>query len=293
VNPSDLPENRASGPQNRDFSASRPPEAVEQARDASGWSSRPWRVAAVAWIDEALGSHGIRRTADAEQVSIRAWATVLRVPSSVGPLWFKASARESAFEAGLAELLARVVPRQALHPLATDADRGWLLLPDGGPSLASQLDHVDPVAVLERVLPEYGALQLALAPHSRELLELGLGDLRAERMPHAFDEAAEAVRASVTDADRERHARVLAFRPEYVRWTEELAQSPVPVSIDHNDLHAGNVLLPPADASVHARFYDWGDAAVAHPFATMGARPRLGAAAPRCRPAASEHPARA
>ena len=58
----------------------------------------------------------------------------------------------------------------------------------------------------------------------------------------------------------------------------------MPDSIDHNDLHAANILMPPADTTASARFYDWGDAVVSHPFASMlhglgWVPPRLGVAA--------------
>ena len=72
-------------------------------------------------------------------------------------------------------------------------------------------------------------------------------------MPARFDEALEAI-----DGDD----RVAALRPAVVEWCERLAASPMPASIDHNDLHAFNILAG-------ERFYDWGDAVVAHPFASM------------------------
>jgi aminoglycoside phosphotransferase (APT) family kinase protein len=48
------------------------------------------------------------------------------------------------------------------------------------------------------------------------------------------------------------------------RWCRRLEGSSVPASLDHNDLHAKNVLVG-GDGPL--RFYDWGDSVVAHPFA--------------------------
>ncbi|GAA3620470.1 hypothetical protein GCM10022223_41730 [Kineosporia mesophila] len=42
--------------------------------------------------------------------------------------------------------------------------------------------------------------------------------------------------------------------------------STIPVSIQHGDLHDGNVAV---DADGRARFFDFGDSTVAHPFSTM------------------------
>ncbi len=49
--------------------------------------------------------------------------------------------------------------------------------------------------------------------------------------------------------------------------TGELAATGVPASIQHDDLHGGNILVGP-DGD---RFYDWGDGVIAHPFSTLTA----------------------
>ncbi len=79
--------------------------------------------------------------------------------------------------------------------------------------------------------------------------------MRPQVMLDRFDEALELISGDGID-------RVAAMRPTYRGWCERLAASPVPASIDHNDLHAWNILAG-------ERFYDWGDAVVAHPFASM------------------------
>jgi hypothetical protein len=246
--------------------SSLPPRGV---RGVAFWSSERWRREALAWIDAELARRGERRTGDVEQPSLRPWATVLRVPTSRGTVWLKAASEQTAAEVGLYSLLVSVVPRQVLHPIAADAARGWLLLPDGGTSIRDSLGRVDIVEVLERVLPEYGALQLELAPHLALMLHSGVDDMRPERMHSRFDQAAAAVQSHIGTEDQPSYERAVAYRPVYETWARELAESPVPHSIDHNDLHAANMLLPSADAGVSTRFYDWGDAVVAHPFASM------------------------
>jgi hypothetical protein len=193
---------------------------------------------------------------------------VLRVPTDGGLVWLKATAHQTAFEVPLYALLTATVPSRVLHPIAEDADRGWLLLPDGGRSLADALPEADAVAVLEQVLPEYGALQVTLAAHLPALEAAGLDDMRPARMSERFDLTLELAGRGASSDDREALQSLMRFRPVYEDWVAELAASPVPASIDHNDLHAANILLPLA-ATAGARFYDWGDAVVSHPFASM------------------------
>ena len=141
-------------------------------------------------------------------------------------MWLKAAGRDTAFEAGLYELLHRVAPDRVLTPLAVDTSRAWILLPDGGPSLGECLKGDPLMAALEQVLPEYGTLQRELAPHADEMLVLGVPDMRPARMPARFEEALDAAWGYAGEADREGLARVAALRETVDRWCEELAAAP-------------------------------------------------------------------
>ena len=243
----------------------------------AAWSTAGWRDEAVAWVDARLAEQGRRRTGDVEQPHLRPWATVLRVPTDEGPVWLKAASAGTAFEVGLYGVLAEAVPDAVLVPLAADDDRGWVLLPDGGPTLRQrfggeeQLDAL--VDAFAAALVRYGALQRALQPRAGALVELGLVDMRPARMLARFAEAVEVTRALLddpavaTDELREAHAAVVAATPRVEAWCATLVASPIGASLDHNDLHTANVLAD-GDGAV-ARFYDWGDAVVAHPFAAM------------------------
>lgn len=228
----------------------------------NGRKAAPHSVSAgppIAWMDERLADAGLTRTGEPEERSVRPWATVLRVPSSGGPLWLKATSPETAFEAGLYELLVRVAPERVLTPIAVDAARGWLVLPDGGPTFGERLRGAALVEAFAAALPPYAELQRAVAPHVDELLAAGVPDMRPARMPQRFEEALEAVRgrADVTQVE--------AMRATVAGWCARLEAGAVPLSVDHNDLHPWNVLGEDGDV----RFYDWGDAGVSHPFATM------------------------
>lgn len=176
-----------------------------------------------------------------------------------GPVWLKAPGPGTVFEVALYGLLEKVAPAGIPRPIAVDTARGWVLLPDGGPTLGG-LD-TDLVDALVTVLPQYGQLQRDLAPHADELVSMGVADMRPAVMPDRFDEAVAVVEARAgqrMDAIRE-------MRATFAGWCERLGESPVAASIDHNDLHPWNIFY----SAGRARFYDWGDAVVAHPFASM------------------------
>jgi hypothetical protein len=189
------------------------------------WSTPAWQARAVAWVDEQLAASGRARTGAPEQPRVRPWATVLRVPTTGGPVWMKAAGPGTAFEAALYPLLARVVPDRVLAPLGIDIERGWMLLPDGGPSLGERREGDELVDALSHALADYGRLQLELAPHVDELLALGVTDMRPAAMPAAFERALLAVRRD--GGDEALLTRVAALRPDVAAWCAQLATSPL------------------------------------------------------------------
>jgi Ser/Thr protein kinase RdoA (MazF antagonist) len=52
------------------------------------------------------------------------------------------------------------------------------------------------------------------------------------------------------------------------RDADLLSNGPVPISLEHNDLHHNNAFVPSGD-QVRLRFFDFGDAVWAHPFSSL------------------------
>lgn len=251
------------------------------------WEREDWRADALAWAERGLAAHGLHGTGP-RKVRLRPWSVLVRMPVAGGEaVWFKANPPASAFEAGLTEALARWVPGYVLRPLAVDADRGWSLLPDGGTLFRDALDSaaapVDPCA-WEEPLRQYAAMQRALVPYADELERLGVPGARTAALAETFDRTV-AGNTALEPADR----RALGeLRPRLVEWCEELTAAGIADTLDHSDLHDGQLFAPEPGRFT---FFDWGDAAVAHPFCSFlvparAARERFGPEAlPRLRDA--------
>ncbi|MGW2278657.1 aminoglycoside phosphotransferase family protein [Streptomyces sp. NPDC001770] len=178
-------------------------------------------------------------------------------------MFFKASPPASAFEAGLTESLARWIPGRVLEPLAVDSERGWSLLPDGGPLFRDALDRgAAGPAEWEEMLRQYAQTQRELTPHVGRMESLGVPDGRVAALPEIFDRMVE--ENSVLDqADR---AALRDIRPRLAEWCAELAGFGIAETLDHSDLHDGQSFVPEPGRFV---FFDWGDAALAHPFCSL------------------------
>ncbi|MFJ7147259.1 aminoglycoside phosphotransferase family protein [Streptomyces sp. NPDC100445] len=227
------------------------------------WEQEGWRAAALDWVAEELGAHGLR-AAGPLRVRLRPWSVLVRVPVAERPaVWFKASPPAGAFEGPLTAALARWVPGHVLRPLAVDAARGWSLLPDGGDLFRTVLGR-EPVAprAWEELLAQYASMQRALVPHVPALERLGVPAARTAGLPAVFERLLAGDRV-LGPADR---ARLEALRPRLADWCAELGSLGVPDSLDHADLHDGQVFRP---APGRYTFFDWGDAAVSHPFCSL------------------------
>jgi aminoglycoside phosphotransferase (APT) family kinase protein len=149
--------------------------------------------------------------------------------------------------------------------LAVEPGAGWILLADAGPTLTERLDGRFESGLWERMLADFAQLQRRSEPLTAELLAAGVPDERPDRLFAVLNQLLlqSPGLTDLTDAER----RTLLGQPE--RWAEaaaELAQLPIAASVQHGDLHGGNLAI---GDDGKARFFDLGDASIAHPFTTM------------------------
>jgi hypothetical protein len=188
----------------------------------------------------------------------RPWATVVRVPTADGTVWFKACGPVAAFEPRLSASLHEHSPGLVAEVLGHDEERAWLLLADAGASIG--VDESTPEQ-WQAVLPLYAEVQRAQIPYAREHVEHGVPDLRAAALPARYDDFL----TSPLPIRADEIERLRAFAPRFLELCEELSTHDTPDSIQHDDLHGANVYTE----NGRMRVLDWGDSAIAHPFSSL------------------------
>ena len=143
------------------------------------WRDPAWRTAALDWAREQLDEDLVGRP---EQRHVMPWSTAIRLPVRGGAVWLKAVGSGAGHEPALAAALGTWSPDHVLGPLAVDAERRLMLLPDGGATLREVGGAVFPEA-WEAMLRDYARLQRELVPHAAEMLALGVPDARPDRLP--------------------------------------------------------------------------------------------------------------
>jgi Phosphotransferase enzyme family len=221
------------------------------------WSRADWLAEAAEWICERVDVTG-----EIEPFHVRWWSTVLRVPTAGGNLYFKAVAPVHRFEAGLTARLAELQPQRVTEVVAADPARGWFLMRDAGTRLRELVEGPEDLHHWERLLPEYSQLQIEVAPHLQELLDLGTPDHRLAVLPQQFRELLDEPLPGLGEDDRRRAREAV---PRFEEMCRALAEAGIPETIQHDDLHDGQVFLRDG----RYLFFDWGDSCVSHPFHSL------------------------
>ena len=157
---------------------------------------------AVDWVDERLAELGRERTGEPEQPHVRTWATALRVPTAEGPVWFKANTPELRHEVTVVERVSARVPDRVPPLLASDVERGWMLMADAGDRLREVVAEERSLARWHDVLAGAADVARALEPDVDELVAAGVPDLRLDTLADGYAELVQRSTSSRGSATR-------------------------------------------------------------------------------------------
>lgn len=232
------------------------------------WESPQWRAELEEWLVPALEGQGIEVTGPVVQDRVRFWSTILRVETDAGRVWVKENAPSQAFEASLVSCVDRLLPGVVATPLAVELDRGWLATADLGPPMWHD-ETPPPLEDWVAALRRYAAAQHVLSAHAHEVLGTGIPGFPDEPddVVDWVDGVASGLRALAADDPRrltdDEAAAVEEGLPLIRDAALALAESGIPSSLQHNDLHLANAFRRP-DGGI--AFIDLGDALWTHPF---------------------------
>ncbi len=235
-----------------------PPDAPSS---TDRWLGPDFEAELRAFVEDAVGPVRL------EQVKLRGWATVLRAHAADGLFWAKQNCLLNLFEAALVDEIGQLEPDRVVRLRSVDRERGLLLMPDEGPVLGA--DHPD-LDSWSEVVRQWAQLQRLLLPHTDRLTAAGVGTMRPEDSEELVLDRTEALNAlPAGDPRRLPDEAVPAIRaglPELRRSVDAVGALGLPMALNHNDLHGGNVFAPPGDAM---RFFDLGDALLTDPLGVL------------------------
>ncbi|MBM7831092.1 hypothetical protein JOE59_001797 [Agromyces cerinus] len=236
-------------------------------------SSATWRREAEAWAAETVAALDGRVLA-VTQPRVRPWSTQLVIeaetPAGRSRFWFKANCPAQSFEPALHSFIAELLPDAAAAPIATEQERGWMISADLGATLREA--RGDAGATVDdwlTVVDEWTRVQHALTTHAVDVTALGVPDCSPATVPERFERMLERVLAlppsHPSAPDPATAAALLGSRSRVATAAAELVSSDLPSTLQHGDLHPGNVFAAAPGEPGRLRVFDFGDAQWAHP----------------------------
>jgi hypothetical protein len=221
------------------------------------WNRRGWFTETRDTIADALArTTGASRVGPFRQVKHWSISALIEVESDAGTFWFKQVPTFMAHEAPLTSWLSTVRPGAVPDVVAHGDD--WFL--------SAAFDRPSQERSLESPYGLLAELQLSAADHIDELLALGCPDRRLAGFVSELQVLAE--RSDMLDPALAQ--RLVSALPRIGDLVEQLLASPVPSSLVHGDLHAGNWTRRRDRSWL---IFDWTDGCVAHPFVDLGVLP--------------------
>jgi len=230
--------------------------------------ARPgWLRELFEWAQEQVSPLGLRVTGQFRQLNASPTFSLLRLTTTDGAFWFKATGEPNSDELPVSLLLGRLFPKHVPRILGVHPSwNGWLSEEASGTVLEESSDFSD----WERVARELAELQIASIGKAAELLEGKCRDLRlpelAKRIDPFLARMAEFMAAQEKPSPAPLVASELASLREGLKESFSLLQSfRLPDTLGHIDCNPGNVML----SSNSCVFLDWAEGCVSNPLITF------------------------
>ena len=232
-------------------------------RLAAPWQRRGWYQQALRWTAAALDRIGLELT-EVEQIK-GGWnvSALLKVGTSDGAFYFKASPPRLPGESVVLGALCPAWSRHLPPVVDADAERGWTLMREC-PGATLNNSNAAGVAQAARL---FARLQVDQASHVARWSALrcpdyGL-DTMERRLPGLLTDLPGRLHGCGVISEGERN-ELASFVPQAAALCRRLAAHEVPrLSIHLESFRAGNVLVDPAGELV---ILDWNETVLAHPF---------------------------
>ncbi len=228
-------------------------ETTDIAEREVPWALPGWFDAAAAWIYAQLDRLQMRACSPIEQVKSWALACVLRLNTTAGTVYFKATPDLFAQEPEFTQALAKYYPDNLPKVLAADFEKHWILMQDVG---GETLQQIPDIQHWEAALRQFAKIQIDSVKHLDSFAARGWLDLRLHRL------AGEIYLLFKNVQFRPEYLQLFAFVPQLTAIGKNLTQLRVPHALVHGDLSPRNIYV----TDKNYVYFDWSDSCISHPF---------------------------
>ena len=230
--------------------------------------ARPgWIRELFGWVRNQIEPLGLRLTGRFQQLNASPTFSLIRIETTGGAVWFKATGEPNTHELPLSLALARLFPVNVPAILAVHSFwNGWLSPEVPGTSL----EEITECSAWERTAEELAQLQIASTGRMSELVQCGSKDVRLSKLAELINpfqaRMSELMAAQEKQCPAPLSDRELSLLGDQLREACSLLHTlGVPDTLGNIDVNPANITV----STERSIFLDWAEAYWGHPFFTL------------------------
>lgn len=220
------------------------------------------------WTEKSLLANGYLPLSALEDIQITAWSSVKRILTSNGYIYLKQIPLLLSLEPVIAQIL-----HNKLHanvPIVVDMNRdlNCFLMKDAGKPFYHFNESQLRLNLICEAINKYRYIQNESIPYINTFLDLGVPDWRLAQLPFLYKKLIIQEDLLINDGmsiDDIKKLSSLFFKCSTL--CEQLGKFSIPETLDHCDLHGGNILIEEKTNAI--TIIDWGETVITHPYLSL------------------------
>jgi hypothetical protein len=223
----------------------------------------------IQWACKSLSSHGYTLKSELpENVQSTPWSYVVRFATSDGYLYLKHTPQLLALEASIIRILHDQFHVSVPEIIAHNTELNCFLMKDAGKPLREILKQQFDTALFCKAIDQFTSMQLAVADHVKIFLDIGVPDLRLDKLPDLYMQLLSQKEILIADGLLEKEISELEkLLPTVFDLCQKLSAYAIKPSIVQPDFNDNNTLI--ADISRDITIIDLGEIVISHPFFSL------------------------
>ncbi|EAZ94161.1 aminoglycoside phosphotransferase family protein [Crocosphaera chwakensis] len=223
------------------------------------WAQLGWYAQVSNWIKKELSRLGYEQIAPIECVKSWCLSCILKVPTTVGFLYFKQASTLPLFchEPIITKELATFFPNYIPKVISINPEQHWLLLEDFGQPIGNQVS----LKIKQNIYGLLAKIQIQSVKYCDRLLAMGCLDRRLQCLETQIEPLIENA-ATLTQLSAQEITQLHNLVPVLKNLCLQLDSYNIPSTLVHGDLHLNNVAFNKGNYI----FFDWTDSCISHPF---------------------------
>lgn len=222
------------------------------------------------WAYKSLLKQGYQVISSLEDVQITPWSSVKRLLTDNGTIYLKQTPDLLSLEPTVIQLLKHKFQAAVPEVIAVDKELQCFLMKEGGKQFYHYNKTKDRLELICKAINKYKQIQNHSSECINDFLELKVPDWRLNKIPLLYTQLISQKNVLLKDGMPVIDIQKLPeFSAQCASLCNDLSKFAMPVTLDHCDLHGGNILVN--EKTHEITIIDWGETVITHPFFSLSA----------------------